>query len=117
MTSLDPIRPQNKPTPREKRALKAFENGADEVGRTLEQDGETIFYAGRRLNNVYVTIRKQATLDEVTGVSNRKSFSERIKAELNRSWRDQEPLSLIICDIDHSSRIMTITVMRKGINA
>ncbi|MCF8030622.1 MAG: diguanylate cyclase [Desulfohalobiaceae bacterium] len=60
-----------------------------------------IFFAGRRLNNAYVTIRKQATLDEVTGVPNRRSFSERIEAELNRSWRDQEPLSLTICDIDH----------------
>ncbi|MFO7801725.1 MAG: diguanylate cyclase [Desulfovermiculus sp.] len=162
ITSLNPIRPQNKPRPIEKEALKAFEKGEVEKGRFIKQNGRNdffymaplktkkaclkchaeqgyqegdirggisvtlpfresipmtamllghtgiglvgllgIFVAGRRLNNAYDTIRRQATYCELTGIPNRRSFSERIIAELNRSQRDQEPLSLIICDIDN----------------
>lgn len=53
------------------------------------------------MGNAYDTIRKQAISDELTGVPNRRSFSERFAVELNRSRRDQEPLSLVIIDIDY----------------
>lgn len=162
LTSLNPIRPQNKPGPKEKKALKAFEKGEDERGEYIEQNGNIVFFymaplktkaeclkchqeqgykkgdirgglsvtipfassipltalllghigigllgltgifaGGRKLGNAYDTIRKQAISDELTGVPNRRSFSERIAVELNRSRRDQEPLSLIIIDIDY----------------
>jgi len=162
ITSLNPIRPQNKPRPIEKEALNSFEKGEDEMGRFIKQNGKTaffymaplktkkaclkchaeqgyqegdirggisvtlpfrdsipitamllghigiglagmlgIFVAGRRLNTAYDTIRRQATYCELTGIPNRRSFSERIIVELNRSQRDQEPLSLIMCDIDN----------------
>ncbi|MGM0540273.1 MAG: diguanylate cyclase [Thermodesulfobacteriota bacterium] len=162
LTSLNPIRPQNKPTPREKKALMTFEHGVDEIGKFIDQNNSTaffymaplrtkkaclkchaeqgyqkgdirggvsvtlpfrasiplhallighiaiglagglgIFIASRKLKNAYVTIRNQATFDELTGVPNRRSFSERILVELNRSRRDREPLSLIVCDIDN----------------
>ena len=162
ITSLTPIRPQNKPTAREKTALKEFKKGADEKGKFIKQNGKKAFFymaplktkkaclkchaeqgyeegdirggisvtlpfrdsipltamllghtgiglvgllglfvANRRLNNAYDTIRSQATYCELTGIPNRRSFSERIIAELNRSQRDKEPLSLIICDIDN----------------
>lgn len=162
LTSLNPIRPQNKPSPREERALKAFERGVSEKGEFIEQKGKTEFFymaplktkdeclkchaaqgyqkgdirggirvtlpfagsipmkalllghigigmlgligiiaGGRRLGNAYDTIRKQAKLDGLTGVANRRSFSERIAVELNRSRLAQEPLSLIMIDIDY----------------
>jgi len=162
LTSLNPLRPQNKPSPREKKALKAFENGRSEKGEYIEQNGKTMFFymaplrtkteclkchaeqgykkgdirggisvtmpfdpsrpirallfghigigllgligiftGGHRLDNAYNTIRKQATSDELTGVPNRRSFTERITVELNRSHRDHEALSLIIIDIDY----------------
>ena len=162
LTSLNPIRPQNKPSPREKKALKAFETGTDEKGEYIEENAETMFFymaplrtkteclqchaeqgyqkgdirggisvimpfdlsipitalllghigigmlgligiftGARRLGNAYNTIRKQATSDELTGVPNRRSFSERIAVELDRSRREHEPLSLIIIDIDY----------------
>lgn len=162
ITSLNPIRPLNQPSQIEKDALNAFEQGEDEKGKFIKQNGKTaffymaplktkkaclkchakqgyqegdirggisvtlpfrdsipltamlvghtgiglvglfgIFVAGRRLNSAYITIRRQATFDELTGVPNRRSFSERLMTELNRSRRDREPLSLIICDIDN----------------
>jgi diguanylate cyclase (GGDEF)-like protein len=36
----------------------------------------------------------------LTGIPNRRSFSESILREFNRSRRSREPLSLIMCDID-----------------
>ncbi|MBS3779300.1 MAG: GGDEF domain-containing protein [Desulfovermiculus sp.] len=63
--------------------------------------GFGIFAGGRKLQNAYVTIRKQATFDELTGVPNRCNFSERILVELNQCRRDREPLSLIVCDLDN----------------
>ena len=162
LTSLDPIRPENSPGSKEKKALEAFEKGADERGEFIEENGKTVFFymaplraeaeclqchasqgyregdirgglrvtipfdasipmtalllghigigllgfigiftGGRRLGKAYNTIRKQATSDELTGVPNRRSFSERIAVELNRSHRDHEPLSLIMIDIDY----------------
>jgi diguanylate cyclase (GGDEF)-like protein len=55
-----------------------------------------------------LTVKRQAdalrtlTLtDSLTGVANRRAFSERIDAEWRRSTRAQLPLSLILADIDH----------------
>ena len=162
LTSLNPIRPQNKPSLKEEKALKAFEKGVSKKGEFIEQNGKTEFFymapletkdeclkchaaqgyqkgdirggirvtlpfeasipmtalllghigigllgligiiaGGLRLGNAYNTIRKQAKSDGLTGVSNRRSFSERIAVELNRSRLDQEPLSLIMIDIDY----------------
>jgi diguanylate cyclase (GGDEF)-like protein len=60
-----------------------------------------IAFAGRRLHQAYETIRIQAVLDALTGIANRRSFSERILRECRRSIRAREPLSIILCDIDH----------------
>lgn len=60
-----------------------------------------IVFAGRRLHQAYEIIRIQAVLDALTGIANRRSFTERILRECRRSIRAREPLSLILCDIDH----------------
>ena len=45
ITSLNPIRPENKPTPDEENALKAFESGVPEFGRIVNgESGSTFFY-------------------------------------------------------------------------
>ncbi|AFM39454.1 diguanylate cyclase (GGDEF) domain-containing protein [Desulfosporosinus acidiphilus SJ4] len=45
-----------------------------------------------------------STLDEVTGIPNRRSFEETLKREWNRCLREGKPLSLIIVDIDNFKR-------------
>jgi len=162
ITSLKPIRPQNKPTTREKKFLKAFEKGVKEKGMLIKDGvGNSYFYmaplktkksclkchakqgynegdvrggisvtspyvmkipffslllghigigfvglfgiiiAGRRLNKAYETIKRQAAFDALTKIPNRRSFSERILQEYKRSQRYQEPLSIIMCDVDN----------------
>ena len=59
-----------------------------------------IFISGARLNKAYAIIKKQAVSDALTGIPNRLSFSEHILKEFQRSNRANEPLSVIMCDID-----------------
>ncbi len=59
-----------------------------------------------------ITQRKQAELklessakiDSLTGIGNRRLFDQMILQEWNRHKRTQQPLSLIICDIDEFKR-------------
>jgi diguanylate cyclase (GGDEF)-like protein len=163
ITSMNPIRPQNKPTKMEMETLQAFEKGAAERGvfLTLNKGKKSFFYmaplktkkaclkchaeqgyqlgdirggisitfpftlsvpitallfghlgigllglagilfSGRRLQDAYEIIHKQAACDELTGLANRRSFSERIETEFGRACRKGAPLSLLLCDIDH----------------
>lgn len=48
-----------------------------------------------------VELQRIATLDELTGVANRRRFNEFLNQEWRRMAREQRPLSLILCDLDH----------------
>jgi diguanylate cyclase (GGDEF)-like protein len=54
-----------------------------------------------KLDRSYNLIRSQAVMDALTGIPNRRSFSERILAEFDISRKSNGELSLIICDIDN----------------
>jgi diguanylate cyclase (GGDEF)-like protein len=162
ITSLQPIRPENKATEREETVLKEFATGTKEIGFFIEDKGKTFFFymaplktekaclschdkqgykegdviggvsitlpstehptfgilllahigialtgllgifvSGARLNRAYAIIKRQAIFDALTGIPNRLSFSEHIFKEFHRSNRAHEPLSVIMCDIDH----------------
>jgi diguanylate cyclase (GGDEF)-like protein len=162
ITSLKPIRPENKPTLREVSFLREFERGTKERGLFVKEDSRTLFFfmaplqtenaclkchskqgykegdirggisvtlpfsmgiplsslslghigigliglfgifvAGRRLSKAYETIERQAVIDALTEIPNRQSFSDTMEREFKRSQREQVPLSIIMCDIDH----------------
>jgi len=44
LTSLRPIRPENRPTPREKEALQAFEKGTQEIGQIVHDESKKTFF-------------------------------------------------------------------------
>lgn len=69
--------------------------GAGLIGTLL------MIWLGLKLNLAYETIRRQAKIDDLTGIPNRRFFSERLRLEFNRCHRENQPLSLIMCDIDH----------------
>ncbi len=48
-----------------------------------------------------IELKKVAVTDAVTGISSRRSFDERIKQEISRGRRNEEPLAVIMADIDH----------------
>ncbi len=52
------------------------------------------------LQNVNRVLENMARLDGLTQIPNRRSFDERVEVEIARCFRNQSPLSLMICDID-----------------
>ena len=50
-------------------------------------------------------LRKQATLDPLTGLSNRSHFETLAAHALVRSQRDGTPVTLLLCDVDHFKRV------------
>ncbi len=56
---------------------------------------------GLKLHRSYNVIRHQAVMDALTGIPNRRSFSERILTEFNLSRKSEAELSVIMCDIDN----------------
>jgi len=60
-----------------------------------------IFFYGQKLIKAYDTIRIQAIYDPLTKIPNRRYFNDRIQEEFERSMRNDDPLSIIMADIDH----------------
>ncbi len=54
---------------------------------------------------MYQAVEAMATTDGLTGLSNRRSFQERLAEMLRRAERQARPLTLILGDIDHFKRI------------
>ena len=50
-------------------------------------------------------LARVARTDPLTGLINRRGFSELIDRELERTRRTGEPFSLLVCDLDHFKRI------------
>jgi diguanylate cyclase len=47
------------------------------------------------------TVRRESLLDPLTGIANRKAFDTELKASVGRSVETGEPVTLVMCDIDH----------------
>jgi diguanylate cyclase (GGDEF)-like protein len=60
-----------------------------------------IVFFSKKLNEAYALVEQQATIDALTGIPNRRSFSQKILEEFQRSRRKGEPLSMLFCDIDN----------------
>jgi len=70
-------------------------NSALEV--QLQSSSEQIAKLEKNLENV----RREAMTDVLTGISNRKFFEERLAACARAACETQEPMTLLIADIDH----------------
>ncbi len=159
ITSLTPLRPENRATERERVALLSFNDGNKHTSTILTTPkGQSFFYmaplvtktsclkchnnrvgdirggisitlphvsklfikplafghlalalAGilgiilfwAKLHHAYSRMKKLAVIDSLTGIPNRRSFSERINEEYNRSRRSGSPLTVLMCDIDN----------------
>jgi len=61
--------------------------------------------AQRELARAYRRIREVSLTDPLTGVGNRRRLDERLSAEIDRSGRHGDALSLVMCDLDHFKHI------------
>ena len=50
------------------------------------------------------TLREQSIRDPLTGLFNRRYMTETLERELHRSVREQQPLSVVLVDLDHFKR-------------
>ncbi len=68
--------------------------------RTLELN-----IAFQELEDLNKELAKKSTLDDLTGLYNRRSYDQKIQAEFRRSRRNLTPLSLVVVDIDHFKQV------------
>lgn len=50
-------------------------------------------------------LEQQSRIDSLSGMLNRASFDQQMRAEIKRSRREQRPLALVLLDIDHFKQI------------
>ena len=55
----------------------------------------------RQLEETSANLKRLSSIDGLTQLYNRRHFDETLELEWSRSSRTQDPLSLILCDIDH----------------
>jgi diguanylate cyclase (GGDEF)-like protein len=60
-----------------------------------------IIFFGTALKRAHDILKSQATIDALTGLFNRRCFSEKISIEFATCRRKNEFLSMIMCDVDH----------------
>jgi diguanylate cyclase (GGDEF)-like protein len=61
-----------------------------------------VLYA--RLAATSVELRRLMSVDSLTGIANRRSFDDTLAVEWRRALRQQQPLSLLLIDVDHFKR-------------
>jgi len=59
----------------------------------------------RELKRQAADFERQARIDQLTGLANRRAFDEWLAEEFRRSRADDRPLSLVIMDLDHFKRV------------
>jgi diguanylate cyclase len=69
--------------------------------KELEQQLEQSNRETQSLRQNIEQVRKASLTDALTGLANRKYFDERLAEALRESRRSDEPLSLLLADIDH----------------
>lgn len=58
----------------------------------------------RRLAEAAAKMAELAATDQLTGLANRRRFNEELEREWRRAARDENPLSLLLLDVDHFKR-------------
>ena len=69
--------------------------------RQLEQEIQERKIIEQALQKVNQKLERLVNVDGLTGVSNRRHFDDYLAREWRRLKREQQPLSLILCDVDH----------------
>jgi diguanylate cyclase (GGDEF)-like protein len=81
-------------------------------GEPFSEDDRNLFNylagsASTSIENVglHKTVERQAVTDELTGLFNRRRFQEAMATEVERARRFQQPLGLVLLDIDDFKRV------------
>jgi diguanylate cyclase (GGDEF)-like protein len=69
---------------------------ADQLGSLIQHKQDE-----KKLRLLNLELQKLAELDGLTKVANRRRFDDYLAQEWKRSLREEQPLSLILCDVDY----------------
>ena len=69
--------------------------------KTLELQLQTSSREVHELRDRLESVRKESLTDQLTGIANRKAFDTELQESIDRAIANGEPLSLVMCDIDH----------------
>ena len=58
-----------------------------------------------RITKLMSLLEQQASIDALTGLGNRAFFDRRIEEEVNKASRSGDPLTLVMCDLDHFKKL------------
>jgi diguanylate cyclase (GGDEF)-like protein len=81
--------------------LEQQKEGQDLLEERVQERTLELHIALQELEEANRELEQKNTLDELTGLFNRRYYDQKILAEYRRSKRNLTPLSLIIIDIDH----------------
>jgi two-component system cell cycle response regulator len=92
---------------RQEDVVKDLQAGADDflIKPFHQEELKYRVHIGERIIELEQRILLLASTDSLTGVLNRRAFMERMEVEINRSTRENAPLSLILTDIDYFKSI------------
>ncbi|HEX5804635.1 MAG TPA: diguanylate cyclase [Azospira sp.] len=76
----------------------------ERLNAELQASSAELERASAQLREANRLLEERANTDGLTGLANRHYFDERLAYELSRCAREQQPLSLIICDLDNFKR-------------
>jgi two-component system cell cycle response regulator len=71
----------------------------------IERDREELLHVAAELAVSNRRLHEAALTDPVTEGPNRRSLADRLAQEWSQAWRDDQPLSCMIVDIDHFKRV------------
>ena len=77
---------------------------ASERNRALEQQLSSSATRIAKLRQELAEAKQDATTDGLTGLYNRKAFDSRLRRAMARAKAEQDPLALVLLDIDHFKR-------------
>jgi diguanylate cyclase (GGDEF)-like protein len=78
------------------------------------QDRTQIEEALKKANQQLLFLAEQASMDALTQIANRRGFDQYLDQEWQRLFKEELPLSLILCDVDHFKRYNDIEGHQKG---
>lgn len=92
---------------RQEDIIQGIDSGADDyLSKPFNhQELRVRLRAGQRIVELHQDLLEQATRDALTGLWNRKTILEILQNELMRAARNQEPVGVVMADIDHFKRI------------
>jgi len=81
--------------------LLAATRDMEERTRSLEGELQRSTQQVRELRSKLDNVRKESLTDPLTGIANRKAFDEAVRQALAQRAQTSEPVTLLLCDIDH----------------